>query len=1034
MTSWTGGNVSVVPQDAVPLLRAGKLDPRLFEVTELIRSGYDDTARKSLPLLVTYGRAGDRRTAAGIAGVRVVADLPAVNGAALDAPKARIGEVWASVTRTRAGVRSQTAGGVDRIWLDGRRDLSLEHSVPQIGAPAAHQAGFTGRGVRVAVLDSGVDDDHPDLNVAETRNFSDAPDARDTVGHGTHVASIIAGSGAASGGKYRGVAPGATLLSGKVCGDFCQESAILAGMHWAAVEKRATVVNLSLGGRDRPGLDPLEEAINTLTAQTGTLFVVAAGNNEFSPVSSPSSADAALSVGAVDREDRLAAFSSTGPRVGDGGIKPDITAPGVDIAAARAAGTLLGIPMAGDKYVQASGTSMASPHVAGAVALLAQQHPDWTAGQLKGTLMGSAAPQPGQTVYQQGAGRVDVARAVAQTVVSEPASIMFGKASWPHHDDEPVRRTVAYRNHGPTAVTLELAAEVTGPDGEPAPAGMFTLAADRVTVPAGGRAEVAVTADTTVDGADGLFAGRIVARAGATVLSTPVAVEKEVETFTVRVTHLDRSGARTPNHATDLARLDGNMPSWISVDDPDADGVAEVRVPKGRYGLHSRLWDVNGDGDQDTSAQIVKPELLVTGDTTLTVDARRAGPVKVTVPEASAAPVLAQTTAIFSGERVGYGISSDHTSYAGHFIGQIGPAVPADRFVSWVDSQWTDPDVPATPYLYVLSETIPGSLPNGFTRTYDRSDLATVRNEFRGETGLAGVRTVFPAKEMSSGAPVPVTVPGTLVEFHNTNETGRVSNTAIGVPTEDGWLDKAIFLDSRPTTYQAGRQYRDAWNSAPYAPTLATRWPDQGIVRRGDYIEIDIPLHADHAGHPGISSSLDDARTALYRNGHLVGEYTGPGWNAWGTFLVPPDAARYRLETSAKRSFTDLSTEVSASWTFPSQRTDGNGTTKPPASTVRFTPTLDTNNAAPAGQVFDIPVRVEPQSGAPAAPVRTLTVQISYDAGRTWKNATLRPDGSAWTATVTHPTGTGHASLRATATDTNGNTVTQTVIQAYRLR
>ncbi|MFD1326230.1 S8 family serine peptidase, partial [Micromonospora sonneratiae] len=276
--------VYVIPQDAQRLVRDGRLDRRLFDVRGLIRDGYHDAARDSLPLIVTYrpGAAGKGANVLGVVGAEATRQLPAIGGVAVTVEKGETTAFWTAVTVGPKLARSDTSGGIDRIWLDGKRRISLDHSVPQIGAPAAHQAGFTGRGVTVAVLDGGVDDQHPDLagKVAEARNFTDMPDTRDEVGHGTHVASTIAGSGAASGGKYRGVAPDATLFSGKVCeSTFCTDSAILAGMQWAAVEKRATVVNLSLGGMDTPEIDPLEQAVNTLTAQTGTLFVIAAGND-----------------------------------------------------------------------------------------------------------------------------------------------------------------------------------------------------------------------------------------------------------------------------------------------------------------------------------------------------------------------------------------------------------------------------------------------------------------------------------------------------------------------------------------------------------------------------------------------------------------------------------------------------------------------------------------------------------------------------------------------------------------------------------
>src|SRR5204862_3108640 len=141
---------------------------------------------------------------------------------------------------------------------------------------------------------------------------------------------------------------------------------------WVVAEEGARVVNVSLSGGDTLGYDPLEEAVSTLTAQYGALFVIAAGNSGSlnASIESPGSVAAALTVGAVDHDDQVAFFSSRGLTL-DGAIKPDLTAPGVDIVAARAAGTELGT-LVGDDYVMASGTSMATPHVTGAAALPVQ--------------------------------------------------------------------------------------------------------------------------------------------------------------------------------------------------------------------------------------------------------------------------------------------------------------------------------------------------------------------------------------------------------------------------------------------------------------------------------------------------------------------------------------------------------------------------------------------------------------------------------------------------------------------------------------
>ena len=495
------GDVHVIPEDALSLVSAGRLDPRLFDVTGLARSGYGD--RGDLPLIVDYPGATPRA-----AGVRAVRELPSVSAVAMRAEKSP--SFWATA-RTSA----------DRIWLDGPVRASLAHSVPQIGAPAAWTAGYTGAGTTVAVLDTGVDTTHPDLAdaVTESRDFTESESgADDRFGHGTHVASIITGAGEVN----KGVAPDAKLLNGKVLDDsgFGAESSVIAAMEWAA-GSGADVINMSIGS-DWPndGTDLVSLAVDRLTAETGALFVVSAGNSGpgAESVGSPAGADAALTVGAVDREDRLAEFSSRGPRTGDGAIKPDITAPGVDIVAAKAAHGWLGTP-AGNGYVSLSGTSMAAPHVAGAAAILAGQHPDWPADRLKSALMSTAKPNPDLSVFEQGAGRVDVA-AATKNVVASPGSLSIGTVQWPHHDDQPIAKTITYTNPGAEPATLDVTAEMTGPDGNAAPAGMFTVSPAEVTVPAGGSAQVTMTTDTRVEATDGQYSGAVVATGGDTTRHT----------------------------------------------------------------------------------------------------------------------------------------------------------------------------------------------------------------------------------------------------------------------------------------------------------------------------------------------------------------------------------------------------------------------------------------------------------------------------------------------------------------------------------
>ncbi|MGW0436327.1 S8 family serine peptidase [Micromonospora sp. NPDC003197] len=1027
--------VYVIPQDAQRLVRDGKLDRRLFDVRGLVRDGYHDAARDSLPLIVTSrsGVAGRAAATVSAAGAEVTRDLPTVGGAAVTVGKSRASQFWAAVATGPAAARTDVSGGISRIWLDGKRKVSLEHSVPQIGAPAAYQAGFTGRGITVAVLDTGVDVEHPDLagRVTESRNFSEAPDAGDEVGHGTHVASTIAGSGAASGGKYRGVAPDATLLSGKVCESFfCTDSAILAGMQWAAVEKRATVVNLSLGGMDSPEIDPLEEAVNTLTAQTGTLFVIAAGNDGAEgTVGSPGSADAALTVGAVDRDDQLADFSSRGPRVGDEAIKPDLTAPGVEIVAARAGGT------GSDSYRTASGTSMATPHVVGAVALLAQQHPDWKAEQLKATLISSAKPNPALTAFEQGAGRVDVARAITQSVTTVPVSVSYGRTMWPHGDDEPVTRTVTYRNPGAEAVTLQLAAQVTGPGGVAAPAGMFQVSATQVTVPAGGQTEVTVTADTSVESPDGHYTGRLLATAGSTVVNTPLAVNKEPESYNLTIAHIDADGTVPVSYLSILVGLDKYWSAYLY----EPDGTLTIRLPKGRYGLTS--WLETPRASRIDLATLVQPELMLSRDTTITLDARNAKPVQMTVPEPSAVTALAYLGHTYLAPDLPYDFGAMSPDLEGLSIGHLGKVLPDTEFAASVAAQWlkvnSEGEFTNSPYLYSVSEAIPGRVPTGFVRHYRKQDLATVRQDLRGTVppngGLVyrGAIPVHPYNMGGAAVLIRTDLPSQRVEYYNTNDVQWTAEMWF-----ERWDDPASWpvtetvLRSEATGYQAGRHYQERWNAAPYGPAFSKGdRPFAGILRQGDTVAASLPLFSDNAGHLG-DSLTDAGRTALYRNGKLVGENTEPGY---GWFEVPPGRASFRLETSATRSVSELGTRVEAVWTFRSGHVAGDEPARLPAMAVRYAPRLDATNAAPAGQAFDIPVTVVHQPGIPAGSVRSLTVEVSYDDGKTWQKAKVRSSGKGWVASVRHPAQPGYVSLRAKAVDSAGNTVTQSVIRAYKL-
>lgn len=295
---------------------------------------------------------------------------------------------------------------IEYIWLDEEIHTCLDRSVVQIDVPAVWSVGYRGAGIKIAIVDTGLDSTHPDFvgRVVAGASFVGG-DYVDDNGHGTHVAGIAAGNGDASADKYRGLAPEALVYAAKVLGadGSGSMSSVMAGLEWA-VNQSVHVINLSLGGSgSSDGQDALSLTCNAAVAR-GIVICAAAGNAgpASRSIGSPGAAADVITIGAVDRGDQIARFSSRGPTA-DGRTKPDLCFPGTNILSARASGTSMGTPV-GDLYTSASGTSMATPHASGLVALLLQAKPSLTPADIKRALVDTALDL-GQDANAQGMGR-----------------------------------------------------------------------------------------------------------------------------------------------------------------------------------------------------------------------------------------------------------------------------------------------------------------------------------------------------------------------------------------------------------------------------------------------------------------------------------------------------------------------------------------------------------------------------------------------------------------------------------------------------
>ncbi|GHB99176.1 peptidase [Streptomyces anthocyanicus] len=1132
-TSSFGGRTTVVPDEALPYLRDGSLDERLFDVGALLEQGLADSETGELPLIVTYGKGVRAATPRGAERTR---SLPSVRGAAVEADKGRA--FWREFTRRGAGVEG--------VWLDGRVTADMAESNAQIGTPEAWEAGLTGKGVTVAVLDSGVDAGHPDLagRIAQSRSFIPGEEVADRHGHGTHVTSTVGGSGAASDGKEKGVAPGATLAVGKVLDDegFGSESEIIAGMEWAARDVDADIVSMSLGSTEpSDGTDPMAEAVNTLSRETGALFVIAAGNTGApSSIGSPGAADAALTVGAVDSADQAAWFTSAGPRYGDNALKPDLSAPGVGILAARSR-----LAEGSGDYTSMDGTSMATPHIAGVAALLAEEHPDWSGARLKDALM-STSKELDVSAYQLGAGRVSVPAAVGADVTAT-GSADLGFYSWPYEADEPVTRTVAYTNSSDTDVELKLS--VRG-----APEGVATLADTSLTVPAHGTASTTVTGDGS-KAPVGDTSGQVVAAdaSGKPLAHTAFGLVKEGERYTLTVHVKDRSGAATPADLTVQRLTEGVDPFPAHVGDS---GTLKLRLEPGTYSLSSFL-DVRGSHGADSLGLgfLAAPEVVVDRDREITLDGRELREIgadvgrrtetrqllmeydrgangsdlfgAVQVPLTYDSVFAAPTKKVAQGDfeyrtvwRLGKpllevkGIDEATVQSGGTLtegrtrlplvdVGAVGagpfpdgvrgkavlarltegtePAALAQaaqdagvkalfvtddapgRLMSWwgtddnADRPLQIATVSAadarrlhragrvdmtgtrnTPYVYDLSEGHEGAVPDrDLTYQPGHRDLAVLRTRYHAAEPSSGgefrysLTDTFP---IGLGFRERIDYPVERTEYVSTGpgQLWHETVTSAGEALEErGGLSR----------YRGGSRAELNWFKPVWHPYLGTGlgWGQQ---RAGNRLQFNAPgwgdSGPDHTGFGDVWSegSGMSQTTSVYLDGEPVDQ--GPSSAAY-VWDAPADEHTYRLvtDTALDAARWPLATKGHAEWTFRSAATPDDRWTFLPLINLSFDVDTDLAGKVRAGKKLRVGLGAAYVAGAPdTGKLGGGKLEASYDGGTTWHQVRLRGgDGEAsWYGTLSVPRDAEHVSLRASARDDRGGSVTQEIVRAVAVR
>jgi serine protease AprX len=359
---------------------------------------------------------------------------------------------------------------VESIYFNARLRYSNFTSGQITGGHSVHdELGIKGSGVTIAVLDSGIDGTHPDVAFGSkvvqnvkllgdlglagiSTAIENVPNTDTTSGHGTHVAGTAGGTGAQSGGDerrpfyYAGIAPQASLI-GLGAGEAIAVLHALAGFEWCIANQQRYSIDIitnSWGSGDGANFDP-NNPINVASYEAyrrGMVVTFAASNSgpDENTLNQYAIAPWVINVAAGTSTKGLADFSSRGV-AGDEIKQPDITAPGNLISSTRAVGTAIGAlgpivdaahPTYTLYYHTISGTSMATPFVAGTAALLLDANPQLSPDQIEEILKATADPMPGFAPHQVGAGYIDVREAVerAQATTGNRAAFLGGDTAW----------------------------------------------------------------------------------------------------------------------------------------------------------------------------------------------------------------------------------------------------------------------------------------------------------------------------------------------------------------------------------------------------------------------------------------------------------------------------------------------------------------------------------------------------------------------------------------------------------------------------
>lgn len=985
-----GPDTYVYPESALPYVGTGRLDKRLFNITLLLREGYGDGSADRLPVILGYSGTAAKRADALPEAATEVRALPSIHGRAVSTDRDRAEDFWASLTGAAPASEPAFTRGITKVWLDGKVHADLAGSVAQIGAPEVWAGGNDGEGVDVAVLDTGIDAEHPDLagRVGSSVSFVPGEDVTDRNGHGTHVASTIAGTGAGSDGAERGVAPGADLQIGKVLdnGGSGEESWIIAGMEWAARERRAKVVSMSLGGDPTDGTDPMSAAVNQLSAETGALFASASAYLGLHPLEDAPS-------GTTEKQ---ITYTNTG--TADVALELSLTAPGVPTGVVALSSPGVTVPAGGTASVTVSANLDLVPSAGRWTGSVVATGADGT--RVADTLVGLSTENPPKRLTIKPTGRSGEPMPGDINLIREgdPAGTFYNLVSL---DGSPVDVILPEGRY-----SVWMWGEVEGSHG-PSSRGVALVSEPTLVID------------------------------GNTTLELKASATREIQAVTPRTSataelrldfHRELGGTASATDSFLIPRYYDSM--WTVPGQKAAEGrlsvTARWRKIQPTLSLGAAYDDLlvlpgstlPAEGTRQLPAVLVDD--FATADLTNKIAVVRQGDLDEQVDAAEKAG--AALLLIVAGGTGRWYEATARTPLAVASLTRDGGEALIARLAKGRVSL-TVTSHPATDYLYDLVSHWPDGTPKSLVYRPSERELARVDVDFQSTSDRE-----LEERRYDYNRDMPVKVGTTLPMLADRYRTDWVTARA-DVSWSQEMNDRQSYQRGGSTTYRAGGTYREKWLAAIQRPRIN----DAGTLphRDGDRIVVEVPGWGDSGGdHASDVVPSGGGQTVTLSQGGTVLEHNTWGWADSATGLSPAKLP-YRLSTTTTGdpAVHPYSIRTSTDWDFTSD-----------AATVRLPPIqldydVDTDLAHRASRTAGITVVPSHLAGAPSSrSITSVTLAVSYDDGATWVGQRLSRTQAGWTTELRAPRSAQHVTLRTTAKDAYGNRVQQTITRAFGLR